>query len=475
MFRWCEKSSICLVYLADVRSDEKPYLLDSAFRRSRWHRRGWTLQELLAPKKHIFYGSNWERILVHQNGLSRLSDETVCRRSRKLLEEVTRIEDLTDWKSAGLATKLSWAATRKTTRKEDIAYCLLGVLNVQMPLLYGEGENAFRRLLLTIMEHDNNHDLLLARYGLGFKSMLRADGLAGILPRSPLAYAGCVGISRRRSVIHDRVRAAHYTITNAGLLINLPLLRFTGTDLVLAVLDYVQTKSGDYLTLPLELYDEPKTYRVAPGLGVIDMPQWMTVQAVVNEIYISTAANTGRDTSLMASRTWLNFGEAAKYGFMITSAFPTSNMSDYDAEADIFWFWPQEYQVLILARRGAANRVAVLVRHPMPFVPPDYNLSIDRMCWFHTTQCFSAIEFLSDHTWSEPVPTKWPPGTDIRDLILSDPSVTQPPKREIAWEEQIEITVAEGSGFDESEITLRMSYSQAPDRTICVMAIEPQQ
>jgi len=41
---------------------------------------------------------------------------------------------------------MSWASSRQTTRPEDLAYSLLGILGVHMPLLYGEGKRAFKRL-----------------------------------------------------------------------------------------------------------------------------------------------------------------------------------------------------------------------------------------------------------------------------------------------------------------------------------------
>ena len=45
-----------------------------------------------------------------------------------------------------MARRMLWASARKTSRKEDIAYCLLGIFGVNMPLLYGGGEKAFARL-----------------------------------------------------------------------------------------------------------------------------------------------------------------------------------------------------------------------------------------------------------------------------------------------------------------------------------------
>lgn len=42
---------------------------------------------------------------------------------------------------------MTWASGRNTTTPKDIAYCLLVLFNVNMPLPYGEGkEKAFIRL-----------------------------------------------------------------------------------------------------------------------------------------------------------------------------------------------------------------------------------------------------------------------------------------------------------------------------------------
>ena len=45
-----------------------------------------------------------------------------------------------------VSERMAWAKNGKTTRKEDEAYCLLGVFGVHLPLIYGEGSNAFFRL-----------------------------------------------------------------------------------------------------------------------------------------------------------------------------------------------------------------------------------------------------------------------------------------------------------------------------------------
>jgi len=145
MFRWYRDAAKCYVYLADVsiptidaddNSGQPPW--ESAFRKSRWFTRGWTLQELIAPTSVDFF-----------------SKEGVCLGNRTSLEQL--IHDITGIPLQALrgsplsdfsvSERMLWIGKRETTRKEDKAYSLLGIFDVQMPLIYGEGErSSFRRL-----------------------------------------------------------------------------------------------------------------------------------------------------------------------------------------------------------------------------------------------------------------------------------------------------------------------------------------
>jgi hypothetical protein len=138
MFRWYKGAAVCYAYFADIQAHDNPDRLHTELTNSRWFTRGWTLQELLAPREMVLYAREWQRIG------SRFE-------FRDALSKITRIE--VDYlcgsrplERASVSKRMSWAATRKTARVEDIAYCLLGIFDVNMPLLYGEGKNAFRRL-----------------------------------------------------------------------------------------------------------------------------------------------------------------------------------------------------------------------------------------------------------------------------------------------------------------------------------------
>lgn len=138
MFEWYRLSGICYVYLEDVDDGEDPLKLNSRFRRSRWHSRGWTLQELIAPTKVEFLTKTWH-LLSTKLGLA------------TTLESITGIDfevlvGQVSMDSVSVARRMSWAANRRTTRVEDMAYSLMGIFGIHMSPIYGEGEKAFLRL-----------------------------------------------------------------------------------------------------------------------------------------------------------------------------------------------------------------------------------------------------------------------------------------------------------------------------------------
>ncbi|KAH6623449.1 hypothetical protein F5144DRAFT_623400 [Chaetomium tenue] len=134
----------------DVSATEDPHKPRSGFRMSRWFTRGWTLQELIAPGVVHFYDTDWEFIGCREKLLN-------------VIVEVTKISPTYfatgDVSQFSAAQKMSWAAYRETTRPEDIAYCLLGLFDINMPLLYGEGERALQRLQEEILRQSEDDSL----------------------------------------------------------------------------------------------------------------------------------------------------------------------------------------------------------------------------------------------------------------------------------------------------------------------------
>ncbi|KAI0716543.1 heterokaryon incompatibility protein-domain-containing protein [Earliella scabrosa] len=144
MYEWYSLADICYAYLHDVSYDEDPYALNSAFQRSEWFTRGWTLQELIAPAQVAFFSKDW-RALDSKHGLAPLIAEITG-----VDEDVLVHEKRLD--SVSVARRMSWAAKRKTTRVEDAAYSLMGLFGINMPTIYGEGRKAFVRLQEEILK-----------------------------------------------------------------------------------------------------------------------------------------------------------------------------------------------------------------------------------------------------------------------------------------------------------------------------------
>ncbi|KAH8632655.1 HET-domain-containing protein [Alternaria alternata] len=153
MFRWYRDSAKCYVYLEDVSNDSLMYWDDREhdyslqFQESRWFTRGWTLQELLAPKDVKFY--------TKQGGL-------IGRKSGMVdwIAEITGIPtdalQITPLSHFSIDQRMKWSEGRKTTRQEDLAYSLLGIFDIQMTLYYGEGrERAFERLERKIKKYQD--------------------------------------------------------------------------------------------------------------------------------------------------------------------------------------------------------------------------------------------------------------------------------------------------------------------------------
>ncbi|KAF4830427.1 Vegetative incompatibility protein HET-E-1 [Colletotrichum tropicale] len=150
MFRWYRDAHVCIAYLSDYSSLGTK---KDDMKECKWFTRGWCLQELIAPKVLIFYDQNWKAFG------SRHDDQ-------RLVASITGIDQSVlvnhnQMYSLPVAQRMSWASRRTTTRVEDTAYCLLGIFDIHMPLLYGEGEKAFLRLQEEIIRRLNDTSVFL--------------------------------------------------------------------------------------------------------------------------------------------------------------------------------------------------------------------------------------------------------------------------------------------------------------------------
>lgn len=165
MFLWYFAANVCYAYLTDL-PGHFPVVQDDQDRRwhseingqtaimlfssCRWFTRGWTLQELIGPWKLRFYGRDWK--FVQEKRLIGKILETITGVDssiflRSLSKRPTNLRDLRKHlKEFSVAQRMSWAAKRQNARREDEAYSLFGIFDVNLPLVYGEGEKAFGRL-----------------------------------------------------------------------------------------------------------------------------------------------------------------------------------------------------------------------------------------------------------------------------------------------------------------------------------------
>jgi hypothetical protein len=206
MWEWYGEAEECYAHLSDVSCSSLGGVFDtSSGTPSAWFSRGWTLQELLAPGTVIFCDAAWN--VIGQK------DEAA------ILAEITKITSIPlrclashfSLDHAPVAQKLSWASRRVTTRTEDIAYCLLGLVGVNMPLLYGEGEKAFLRLQQEIIRQTDDESIFA-----WCNSTAALGQLSGVLAPSIDRFANSSHVH-----VIDGYRKP-YAVTNKGLDFDVP-------------------------------------------------------------------------------------------------------------------------------------------------------------------------------------------------------------------------------------------------------------
>ncbi|KAF6826766.1 HET domain-containing protein [Colletotrichum musicola] len=224
MFSWYKHSTVCFVFLSDLPALENSVLQPNSARRfpysqetfgaCRWFSRGWTLQELIAPDHVEFFNSRWEQFCRKYDCLEILSDITGI--SRSVLKSSSSL------RRTPIAVKMSWAASRQTKRIEDRAYSLLGIFDINMPMIYGEGHKAFRRLQEEVARETN--DLSLFAWRAALIEGGGAQVFRGIFARSPAEFSTCSGMRRSSTGIEPQ---REFTLTNKGVRFETKLYKHT--------------------------------------------------------------------------------------------------------------------------------------------------------------------------------------------------------------------------------------------------------
>ncbi|KAK5733270.1 hypothetical protein LTR17_009879 [Elasticomyces elasticus] len=243
MYRWYQDALLCFAYLADLPIENQPGPPDrQTFSKCRWFTRGWTLQELIAPAHLLFYDREWN--------LRGTKDELAGE-----IEAITGVDQWVLTCAAPLSTiplgkRMSWAASRHTTRTEDEAYCLLGIFEVNMPMIYGEGSKAFLRLQEEILGRTTDLSLLAWQAEANVAHR-------GILAGSPSEFHACSNIVSSEDQFRFR---GEIVTTNRGVKIE-TALQYSGLDVYILDLhcyrqeaDGRQTRMGIYLKRAQDTY-----------------------------------------------------------------------------------------------------------------------------------------------------------------------------------------------------------------------------
>ncbi|KAG0651479.1 Vegetative incompatibility HET-E-1 [Hyphodiscus hymeniophilus] len=208
MYEWYANAKKCYAYLQDVTAGEVTTLCER-IAGSSWFTRAWTLQELLAPVDVIFYDQHFSRLA---------SKHDIANNAQHLIRIPAKV--LTDPQNILLypvAVRMSWAANREATRVEDIAYTLFGIFQVNLPLLYGEGDRAFVRLQEEIIKHSHDHSIFAWTADDMKPVRLGAFNVLPLLAPSIARFEDCSDVSTMEE--DHEIRA--YIITNIGLEIEL--------------------------------------------------------------------------------------------------------------------------------------------------------------------------------------------------------------------------------------------------------------
>ncbi|ETS82469.1 hypothetical protein PFICI_04345 [Pestalotiopsis fici W106-1] len=239
MFRWYQQAEVCYAFLSDIEdSDLEDSADDDQITQSRWFTRGWTLQELIAPPVVHFYSKNW-RFLGRKRPASRSTVPIPSPSGKEpdsplvsdpdflsIIERATSIDkDLLDGSldlnEFGVAMRMKWASRRQTTRVEDRAYSLMGLFGVNIPLLYGEGTNAFIRLQEAILLTTDDQSIFAWKCPTGEGG----DKLSGLLANDPrfFQYSGHVKPLPSNTI----TSSTPLGITSAGLRVAIALFKLS--------------------------------------------------------------------------------------------------------------------------------------------------------------------------------------------------------------------------------------------------------
>ncbi|KAI6107084.1 heterokaryon incompatibility protein-domain-containing protein, partial [Pisolithus croceorrhizus] len=349
MYQWYRNSGMCYVYLNDVDEPAFPTKEDfSRFGKSggwpEWFSRGWTLQELIAPRNAQFFNKDWVPIGTKEKLAFKL--EVITRIPQRVLFWGEVLTDKYSVERPCIAQIMSWAADRKTTRVEDRAYSLLGLFGVNMPMLYGEGLKAFQRLQLEIIRVSSDHSIL------AWNRRAQSGLCRSVLAQDPSYFRGChdtkkvnpsLFVEKVEQYIHggepvvtadrdelssfcnsvDSTRLLRWDVTNLGIQVSLPILsdRSDLSDPVYKAILPCRDCHGNLITIDLESHGPQFCLRHLP---LLVYPIYARLE--FRSLYLDCSAEPEWSCGKTVR---LRDGDTSSHGFTRCGTFPRTEVAVY--------------------------------------------------------------------------------------------------------------------------------------------------
>ncbi|KAK3319270.1 heterokaryon incompatibility protein-domain-containing protein [Apodospora peruviana] len=382
MFQWYKSAIVCFVFLFDLpavgEGEDESIALHRNFEHCRWWERGWTLQELIAPANVLFFDVAWTL---------RGSKLELGQQIREITGIDILILDEPDLLyTVPTAKRMSWAANRKTTRVEDIAYCLLGIFDVNMPMIYGEGQKAFVRLQEEILKRTT--DLSIFAWQARQEVAEKVPKYRGLLATSPDEFSICRNIIANE----DQFRFDDEIIlSNKGVKITTGLSyvgqgRFSmDLDCYLVDLEGRQTRAAIYLVKVFHSY-----VRKSPSL-LCNFESSRSTKQPAAPIFLHTTVDQGRLASLVSD----------EEGHRIQFLFPleTSQFCFDDIRAVPSAYWDENERFFSTFNLGSLVgfvRFTVISRQPPQ---PGRFMSDDTVERTNLILAFQADDHEGAHAW----------------------------------------------------------------------------
>ena len=404
MFKWYQNAVECYAFLSDLpsaeASDEKARGLGSC----RWFTRGWTLQELIAPKEVRFYNNTWTYAGNREEWSSKIS--CITNINEEALLGVPP-------EAFSVATRMSWASRRETTRIEDLSYSLFGLFQVNMPLIYGEGPNAFLRLQEEIIKRSNDLTILAWNHDPNRRPW------EGVLAQAPAAFAESKVITCVSRALLDPV----FALTNKGLRFDnfpMPYNKIGLRDLSCNTVDLPQ---GDSYFIPLGYHVTDRAWiakrwiilplrKIGPNYFARhgNLVSYFDSGAGSNLInfHLHTNIWNDRDEGTFKQREVISF---VRRNFQVQKVVPES----YWDRKDLVFFLPPMESRLFLAVSGAIRAVIpipliVCIERGRKFTPECIIIDPEKHNEL-SSLLFSQRRFAYDATWD--------------DIKLAEPEISQ--------------------------------------------------